>query len=98
MDSNAAAKFLSALGQTTRFDILRVVAPHSRGQNSHGLPAGDIGRALGIPPATLSFHLKDMTYKGLLSQSRLGRSIYYRADIEALLDTLDYLVGEVCGG
>ena len=64
----------------------------------HGLPAGDIGRALGIPPATLSFHLKDMTYKGLLSQSRLGRSIYYRADIEALLDTLDYLVGEVCGG
>ena len=61
-------------------------------------PAGDIGRALGIPPATLSFHLKDMTYKGLLSQSRLGRSIYYRADIEALLDTLDYLVGEVCGG
>ena len=98
MDSNAASKFLSALGQTTRFDILRVVAPHSRGQNSHGLAAGDIGRALGIPPATLSFHLKDMTYKGLLSQSRLGRSIYYRADIEALLDTLDYLVGEVCGG
>ncbi len=66
-------------------------------RSSHGLPAGDIGRALGIPPATLSFHLKEMTYKGLLSQSRFGRSVYYRADIEALLDTLDYLVSEVCG-
>jgi ArsR family transcriptional regulator, arsenate/arsenite/antimonite-responsive transcriptional repressor len=97
MDTTAAAKLLSALGQTTRFDILRIVAPHSRGQDSYGLPAGDIGRALGIPPATLSFHLREMTYKGLLSQSRFGRSIYYRADIEALLDTLDYLVSEVCG-
>ena len=98
MDTQSAAKLLSALGQATRFDILRVVAPHSRGEEAFGLPAGDIGRALGIPPATLSFHLKEMTYKGLLRQARLGRSIYYCADIEALLDTLDYLVSEVCGG
>lgn len=88
---------LSAIGQPTRLAILKCVAPYSRGEDAYGLPAGEIAYQLGIPPPTLSFHLKDMTYKGLLIQERYGRSIYYRADLDALVKTLDYLVTEVCG-
>lgn len=91
------AAILSAIGQPTRLAILKCVAPHSQGDEAIGLPAGEIAYQLGLPPATLSFHLKEMTYKGLLIQERRGRSIYYRADIETLAQTLDYLVTEVCG-
>lgn len=89
---------LSAIAQPTRLEILRLVAPYSRGEGATGLAAGEIARALGLAPATLSFHLKDMTYKGLLVQTRHGRSVHYRADLDELLRTLDFLVTEVCGG
>jgi DNA-binding transcriptional ArsR family regulator len=98
METLEAAGILSALGQPTRLDILRFVAPHSRGEHAQGVPAGEISRWLGMAPATVSFHLKDMTYKGLLHQERRGRSVYYRANLDVLVKTLDYLVSEVCGG
>ena len=41
-------------------------------------PAILAGRSASRRPP-LSFHLKEMTYKGLLSQSRFGQSVYYRA-------------------
>jgi DNA-binding transcriptional ArsR family regulator len=98
METIEVADVLSAIGQPTRLDILRFVAPHSRGDHPEGVPAGEIARWLGMPPATVSFHLKEMTYKGLLVQERRGRSIHYRADLDVLVKTLDYLVREVCGG
>lgn len=98
MDTPEVAQILSAIGQPTRLDILRFVAPYSRGEDAEGVAAGEIARWLGMPPATVSFHLKDMTYKGLLVQERRGRSIHYRANLDVLVSTLDYLVSEVCGG
>ena len=98
MNTPEVAQILSAIGQPTRLDILRFVAPYSRGDTADGVAAGDISRWLGMPPATVSFHLKDMTYKGLLTQERRGRSIHYKADLDALVKALDYLVSEVCGG
>ena len=50
---------------------------------------------LNLPPATLSFHLKDMNYKGLVLTRRQGRKIYYRANLAMLLDSLDELVTHV---
>jgi len=95
MKSQQAADIFSALGQPTRLDILRTIAPHSRGADAPGLPAGEIGRILGLPPATLSFHLKDMNYKSLVLTRREGRKIYYRANLEVLLNTLDELVTHI---
>ena len=89
---------LSALGQPTRLEILKLVTPYSHGENPEGVAAGKLAQMLNLPPATLSFHLKDMTYKGLLLSERRGRSIHYRANLHTLLKTLDYLVSEVCGG
>ena len=37
-----------------------------------------------------------MTTKGLLRQERDGRSIRYMIDVPALLQALDFLVGDIC--
>lgn len=92
METEKAAALFSGLGQPTRLAILKVIAPHSKGPDALGLPAGEIGSALGLPPATLSFHLKDMAYKDLVLTKRDGRKIYYRANLATLLDTLDDFV------
>jgi len=95
METEKAAELFSALGQPTRLEILKTIAPHSHGENPRGLPAGEIGQILDLPPATLSFHLKDMNYKSLVLTRREGRKIYYRANLEVLLDTLDELITHV---
>ncbi len=98
MNLEEAALILSAVAQPTRLEILHLVAPYSRREGDTGLAAGEIARALSLAPATLSFHLKDMTYKGLLVQTRHGRSVHYRADLDELLRTLDFIVTEICEG
>ena len=98
MDTQLVTGILSAIGQPTRLEILKLVTPYSHGDNPEGVAAGQLARTLKLAPASLSFHLKDMTYKGLLLAERRGRSIYYRANLDILLKTLDYLVSEVCGG
>ncbi len=95
MESKIAANIFSGLGQPTRLEILKLIAPHSRGDNAMGLPAGDIGQALNLPPATLSFHLKDMTYKNLVINKRIGRKIYYRANLEVIIACLDEIVTHI---
>jgi len=95
METEQAAEIFSALGQGTRLEILKIIAPYSRGDNPTGIPAGEIGAILKLPPATLSFHLKDMNYKGLVVTRRDGRKIYYRANLSVLLNTLDELVTHV---
>lgn len=97
MDTTSITNLLSAIGQPTRLEIVRCVAPHSRGDEPLGLAAGDIADRLDMAPATLAFHLKDMTFKGLLIRERRGRSVYYRADLAVLLQMLDFLVTEICG-
>ncbi len=95
MESKIAADIFSGLGQPTRLEILKLIAPHSRGKDAQGLPAGDIAEALGLAPATLSFHLKDMSYKNLVVNKRIGRKIYYRANLEVILACFDEIVTHI---
>lgn len=92
METEKTANLFSGLGQPTRLEILRVIAPYSKGPDGRGLPAGEISKALDLAPATLSFHLKDMSYKDLVLTHREGRKIYYRANTESLLNVLDEFV------
>lgn len=96
MDAGDVCDIFSAIGQPNRLAILRCLAPFSQGDGAPGLPAGEIGRRLNMAPATLSFHLKDMTYKGLLAQRREGRRLFYAVNMPRLVEALDYIVGEVC--
>lgn len=54
MEKQNALAALAALAQETRLDVFRLLV----GKGAEGMPAGAIGEALGIPSATLSFHLK----------------------------------------
>lgn len=85
---------LTALAQETRLAIYRLLVPAGEG----GLPAGVIAERLGVSPATLSFHLKELERAGLLQARREGRSIYYAADYDGMRDLLSFLAEDCCQG
>lgn len=85
---------LSALAQETRLDIFRLLV--QKGPN--GLPAGEIGERLGQPSPTLSFHLNQLRFAGLVTSRRESRSIIYSANFKGMNDLLSYLTENCCGG
>jgi len=97
MDSAIAA--LAALAQETRLSIFRtLIRAHSPKEGEGGLPAGELAEALGVAAATLSFHLKEMSHAGLVSSRREGRSIIYKADLDAMRGLTDFLLEDCCQG
>ena len=83
---------LSALAQESRLSIFRKLVE----AGPQGLSAGDISSELGIPPPTLSFHLKDLNQAGLVESQRDGRSIVYRASYTSMNQLIDYLKQNCC--
>ena len=62
------------------------------------LPAGQIGERLGLPAATLSFHLNQLRHAGLVTFRREGRSLIYTAEYPAMNALLAYLTENCCQG
>jgi ArsR family transcriptional regulator, arsenate/arsenite/antimonite-responsive transcriptional repressor len=85
---------LSALAQETRLDIFRLLVQ----KGPKGLPAGELGARLGQPSPTMSFHLNQLRFAGLVSSRRESRSIIYSANFKAMTDLLGYLTENCCGG
>jgi len=85
---------LGALAQETRLDIFRLLVQ----KGSEGLPAGEIGMRLGQPSPTMSFHLNQLRFAGLITSRRESRSIIYSANFKAMTDLLAYLTENCCGG
>ena len=52
----------------------------------------------GVPPNTLSFHLKELAHAGLVTQQRDGRFLIYRANFEQMNGLLGYLTENCCQG
>jgi DNA-binding transcriptional ArsR family regulator len=99
METEAAVTALGALAQETRLSIFRaLVRTHSPKDGEGGLAAGEIGEALDVPPATLSFHLKEMSHAGLVTSRREGRSIIYKADLSMMRRLTDFLLEDCCQG
>jgi len=96
MSEEQVSDIFAAVGHPNRLAILCCLAPHSQGEDSGGLPAGEIARRLEMAPATLSFHLKELSRNNILSSSRKGRNVFYRVDIPALLEALEFMVNNVC--
>ncbi|MEO6609368.1 MAG: metalloregulator ArsR/SmtB family transcription factor [Aestuariivirga sp.] len=95
MQTPELATIFGSLGQSTRLEIIKLLAPLSKPNRGGGLPAGQIAKALNTAPATLSFHLKDMALRNLLAQRRMGREIYYQANLPLVLAALDSLVTDL---
>ena len=85
---------LSALAQETRLDIFRLLVE----EGPEGLAAGEIGERLRQPSPTLSFHLNQLRFAGLVSSRRQSRSIIYSANFEAMNAVIGYLTENCCGG
>jgi ArsR family transcriptional regulator, arsenate/arsenite/antimonite-responsive transcriptional repressor len=94
MQTAQIIKMLSALAQESRLAIFRLLVE----QGPEGLPVGAIAEELGIPNATLSFHLKELLYAGLVTSRQSGRFIYYAPVIEAINDLVGYLTENCCQG
>lgn len=94
MEHNTATRALAALGHGTRLSIFRLLveAGHS------GKLVGEIGQALTLPGATLSFHLKDLAAAGLVTAEQRGRTICYRANFDAMNGLVGYLTENCCAG
>ncbi len=92
MKSKDAVRALSALAQESRLEVFRLLVR----RGSTGLAAGELSEALGLPPATLSFHLKELTYAGLLTSRRESRSIIYSADYAHMQKLMAFLLENCC--
>ncbi len=54
--------------------------------------------ALAQAQRALSFHLKELTYSGLVSSEPRGRNLIYRANFEQMNALLGYLTEHCCQG
>ena len=93
-DASRAVAALAALAQETRLAIFRLLIEHA----ADGLTPGAIARKLELPAATLSFHLKELTNSGLVTQERASRYLVYRAAYDRMNGLLGYLTENCCQG
>jgi ArsR family transcriptional regulator, arsenate/arsenite/antimonite-responsive transcriptional repressor len=93
MDEHRAVSALGALAQETRLALHRLLVA----QGPQGLPAGMIADRLGVAPSSLSFHLQQLLYAGLVTQRRAGRQLIYAAEYETMAALLAYLTENCCG-
>lgn len=94
MEEKEAVTALAALAQDMRLRIFRALV----GAGPLGMTPGALSEMLGVPPSTLSFHLKELTHAGLALQERDGRSLIYRPAFEAMNALLAYLTAHCCQG
>lgn len=94
MKIDSAVEALAALAQESRLSIFRLLV-----QAGHeGVAAGALGERLGIPPATLSFHLKTLTHARLIKSRTEGRFVIYSANFAEMDRLIAYLTEHCCAG
>ena len=64
----------------------------------NGLAAGAVAERIGVQPATLSFHLRELERAGLLTARRESRQIFYAPDFQGMRALLAFLTEDCCGG
>ena len=85
---------LGALAQETRLHVFRQLVE----AGTIGMTVGKIAEALSVPAATLSFHLKELSYAGLVISRQESRFIWYSANYDAMNDLMAYLTENCCRG
>jgi DNA-binding transcriptional ArsR family regulator len=94
MEEKDVINALSALAQPARLRVFRALVA----VGTQGLTPGTMADALGIPAATLSFHLKELGNAGLVTQERASRNLIYRAAYPRMNALLAYLTENCCQG
>jgi ArsR family transcriptional regulator, arsenate/arsenite/antimonite-responsive transcriptional repressor len=94
MEESEAIRALAALGQAQRLKIFRALVVGGK----DGRTPGMLMESLGIPAATVSFHLKELVNSGLVTQERASRNLIYRAAYDRVNSLLGYLTENCCEG
>jgi DNA-binding transcriptional ArsR family regulator len=94
METKSAVTALAALAQETRLSVFRLLVQ----AGPVGLAAGEVGQKLEVPPATLSFHLKELSHAGLVTSRQEGRFVYYAANFEHMAALMSFLTQNCCNG
>ncbi len=94
MKVETAVAALAALAQESRLAVFRLLV--QAGQD--GMAAGALGEKLGIPPATLSFHLKNLSHAKLVKSRTEGRFVIYSANYPEMDRLVGYLTENCCAG
>ena len=94
METKKVLAALAALAQESRLSIFRLLVQ----VGPEGLAASKISEELGIPPSSLSFHLKELTHADLVVARQDGRFIIYSPAIQTMNEVISFLTENCCGG
>lgn len=94
MEINNVISALSALAQESRLAVFRLLVQ----AGPRGIVASKIGEQLGIPPSSLSFHLKELTHAGMITPKQDGRFVIYSANFDTMNALVSFLTENCCGG
>ena len=94
METKQAISALAAIAQESRLAVFRLLVQ----TGPAGLTAGKISEHLKIPPSSLSFHLKELTYAGMVKVKQDGRFMIYTANFDTMNNQLGFLTENCCGG
>ncbi len=85
---------MSALAQPTRLEVFTQLAR----ARPDGLSPGQLAERIGTPASTMSVHLTILSRAGLISSTKAGRNITYRAEPDAVRDLALFLMHDCCLG
>lgn len=94
MEEKDVIRVLAALAQPVRLQVFRALIV----AGPEGITPSTMAEALGVPQNTLSFHLKELSNAGLVTQERASRHIIYRGAFDHMNAVLDYLTENCCRG
>ena len=94
MKNTEAVQAFIALGQESRLNVFRLIVQ----RGDVGLTPSQIIEKLGIPNATLSFHLKELFQANLITVERQSRNLIYRPNAKLVESLSVFLLDNCCGG
>jgi ArsR family transcriptional regulator, arsenate/arsenite/antimonite-responsive transcriptional repressor len=89
-----AVRALAALAHDARLAVFKLLVQ----AGPEGLPAGTLAEQLAVAPSALSFHLKELTHAGLLTQRPDGRKLMYSANFPTMNQLIAHLTDNCCQG
>lgn len=89
-----AIQIMSALAQASRLKVFELLV----GRLPDGMTAGDISKAVGMPPNGMTPHYAVLAAAGLISSEKQGRHIIYRAQTRPVEQLAAFLADAVQRG
>ena len=94
METKNALSAFAALAQDSRLAVFRLLVQ----AGPLGLAASKIAEQLGIPPSSLSFHLKELSHADLVVPLQRGRFVIYSANFDTMNALMAFMTENCCGG